>query len=66
MNTLVCQERGNTTMGHKMLLQADMKVLKEYRKLLSGGKTKDNLVAFYTDTDKSQLNRNIQSSSVVD
>ena len=55
-------------MGHKMLLQADMKVhvLKEKRKLLSGGKAKDNLVAYYTDTDKSQLNRNIQSSSVVD
>ena len=53
-------------MGHKMLLQADMKVLKEYRKLLSGGKTKDNLVVYYTNTDKSQLNRNIQSSSVVD
>ena len=53
-------------MGHKMLLQADMKVLKEQRKLLSGGKTKDNLVAYYTDIDKSQLNRNIQPSSVVD
>ena len=43
-------------MGHKMLLQADMKVLKEWKKLLSGGKTKDNLVAYYTDfiieTDK--------------
>ena len=48
-------------MGHKMLLQADMKVL-----LLSGGKTKDILVAYYIDTDKSQSNRNIQSLSVVD
>ena len=66
MNTLVCQKRGNTTMGHKMLLKANRKLLKEYRKLLSGGKSKDNLVAYYTDTDKSQLNRNIQSSSVVD
>ena len=66
MNTLVCQKRGNTTIRHKMFLQADMKVLKELRKLLSGGKTTDNLVAYYTDTDKSQLNRNIQSSSVVD
>ena len=57
-------------MGHKMLLQADMKVPKEYEKLLSGGKSKDNLVAYFTDfiieTDKNQLNRNIQSSSVVD
>ena len=53
-------------MGHKMLLQVDMKVLKEWRKLLSGGKTKDNLVAYYTGTDQSQLNRNIQYSSVVD
>ena len=52
MNTLVCQrKRGNTTMGHKMLIQADMKVLKEYRKLLSDGKTKENLVAYDTDTD---------------
>ena len=49
-------------MGHKMLLQEDM----TQRKLLSGGKTKGNLVAYYTDTDKSQLNRNIQASSVVD
>ena len=65
MNTLVCQKRGNTTIGHKMLLQADMNVLKEKRILLSGGKTKDYLVAYYTNTDKSQLNRNIQSSSVV-
>ena len=65
MNTLVYQKRGNTIIGHKMLLQADMKVLKEFRKLLSGGKTKDSLVAYYTDSDKSQLNRNIQSSSVV-
>ena len=40
-------------MGHKMLLQADMKILKEKRKLLAKGKTKDNLVAYYTDTDKS-------------
>ena len=46
-------------MGHKMLLQADMKVLKEKRKSLSGGKTKDNRVAYYTGSDKSQLNRNI-------
>ena len=53
-------------MGHKLLLQADVKVIKEYRKLLSRGTTKDNHVAYYTDTDKSQLNRNIQSSSVVD
>ena len=53
-------------MGHKMLLQENMKVLKEWRKLLSRGKIKDNLVAYYTYTDKSQLNRNIQSSSVVD
>ena len=57
-------------MGHKMFLPADMKVLKEYKKLLSGGKTKDNLVAYYTyfiiKTDKTQLNRNILSSSVVD
>ena len=57
-------------MGHKMLLHADMKVLKEYKKLLSGGKTKDILVAYYTnflsETDTNQLNRNIQSSSVVD
>ena len=44
-------------MGHKMLLQENMKVLKEWRKLLSRGKIKDNLVAYYTDTDKSQLNR---------
>ena len=66
VSALVCQKRGNTTMGHKMLLHADMKVLKEKRKLLSRGKTKDNLVAYYTDTDKSQLYRNIQSSSVVD
>ena len=66
VNTLVCQKRANTTMGHKMLLQENLKVLKEWRKLLSRGKIKDNLVAYYTDTDKSQLNRNIQSSSVVD
>ena len=33
---------------------------------MSRGKIKDSLVAYYTDTDKSQLNRNIQSSSVVD
>ena len=43
------QKRGNTTMGNKMLLQTDMVVLKEKKKLLSGGKTKDNLVAYYTD-----------------
>ena len=46
-----------------MLLHADMKVLKEYKKLLSGGKTKDTLVAYYTDfiseTDTNQLNRNL-------
>ena len=53
-------------MGHKTLLQADMKVLKEQRELLSGGKAKDNLLAYYTDTVKSQLHRKIQSSSVVD
>ena len=57
-------------MGHKMLLHADMKVLKEYKKLLSGGKTKDTRVAYYTnfitETDTNQSNRNIQSSSVVD
>ena len=47
LNTLACQKRDNTTMGHKMLLQTDMKVLKEYKKLLSGGKTKDTLVAYY-------------------
>ena len=48
---------------YKMLLHADMKVLKEYKKLLSGGKTKDTLVAYYTDfiseTDTNQLNRNL-------
>ena len=57
-------------MGHKMLLQADMKVLKEQKKIISGDKTKDNLVSYYTDLimemDKNQYNRNIQSSSVVD
>ena len=57
-------------MGHKMLLHAAMKVLKEYKKLSSGGKTKDTLVAYYTDfiteTDTDELNRNIHSSSVVD
>ena len=57
-------------MGHKMLLQADLKVLKEYTKLVFGGKIKDTLVAYYTnfisETDTNQLNRNIQSSSVVD
>ena len=47
LNTLACQKRDNTTMGHKMLLHTDMKVLKEYKKLLSGGKTKDTLVAYY-------------------
>ena len=65
LNTLVCQTRGNTTMGHKCFYKQT-----EYEKLLSGGKTKDNLVAYYTDfiieTDKNQLNRKIQSSSVVD
>ena len=63
-------KRGNTTMGYKMLLHADIKVLKEYKKLLSGGQTKDTLVAYYIDfkseTDTNQLNRNLQSSSVVD
>ena len=57
-------------MGHKMILHADMKVFKEYKKLLSSGKTKDTLEAYYTnlisETDKNQLNRDIQSSSVVD
>ena len=46
-----------------MLLHADMKVLKQYKKLLSGGKTKDTLVAYYTnfisETDTNQLNTNI-------
>ena len=36
-------------MGHKMLLQKDVKVVKELNKLLSRGKTKDNLEAYYTD-----------------
>ena len=36
-------------MGHKMRIQTDVKVLKEQKKLLCGGKTKDNLVAYYTD-----------------
>ena len=51
-------------MGHKMLLHADMKVnlLKEYY-LLSRGKTKDTLVAYYTDfiseMDTNQLITNI-------
>ena len=57
-------------MGYKMLLHADMNVLKEYKKLLSGGKTKDTLVAYYTsfisETDTNQLNRNLQSSHVLD
>ena len=31
LNTIACQNRGNTAMGHKMLLvQADMKVSKEW------------------------------------
>ena len=35
LNTLPCQNRGNTAMGHKMLLvQADMKVFKEWDKYL--------------------------------
>ena len=51
-------------MGHTMLLQAEMKVLKEERKLLSGGKTKDNLVAYYTGAAKSQLNRNFISGGL--
>ena len=43
MNMRVCQKRGKTTMGHKMLLQEDMKVLKEKKKLLSGGKLRTTL-----------------------
>ena len=57
------KKEATTTMVHKMLLHADMKVLKEYKKLLSGSKTKDTLVAYYTnflsETDTNQLNRNI-------
>ena len=53
-------------MGHNMILHADMKVFKEYKKLLSRGKTKDTLEAYYTnlisETDKNQLNRDIQPS----
>ena len=70
LNTLACQKKRQHHDGTKMLLHADMKVLKEYKKLLSGGKTKGTLVAYYTnfisETDTDQLNRNIQSSSVVD
>ena len=48
-------------MGHKML-QSTQRI----EEIIIQDKIKDNLVAYYTDTDKSQLNRNIQSSSVVD
>ena len=34
LNTLPCQNRGNTAMGHKILLQADMKVTNELDKYL--------------------------------
>ena len=48
LNTLACQKRGNAALRHKMLLQADMKVPKEWKKLLSRGKTKDTLASYYT------------------
>ena len=52
-----------------MLLQADMKVSEEWKKLLFRGKTKDTLAAYYTnfiiEMAKKQSKKNKQSSSMV-
>ena len=62
LKSLTRQKRGDSTKGHKIHIQADMTVPKEWKKFLSRGENKENLAAYYTnfiiETVGSQLERN--------
>ena len=65
LKSLTRQKRGDSTKGHKIHIQADMTVPKEWKKFLSNGDIIENLAAYYTnDTRSPSTNRNSWKSVI--